>query len=184
MGKDIEKDETFYKVLSAAMELDVKKGHLKWTLSDLARKSGITRSLIYYYFGRSKNNILNEAVKMIGEEFTGNTEERLEMWKQGDLAKSMMLTRKLYETAPFIGPFFMEHRNRDTEIGAALKEVESSFIKKLKMFFPIANDAQIQALFVAFWGMAFAPVCTEEVVDIITTMMKKYFAEKAAQASS
>ena len=157
------------------MELDVKKGHQKWTLSELSRKSGITRSLIYYYFGRSKANILAEAVKMIGEDFTGMSPERLEMWKRGELAESMRITRRIYEKAPFLGPFFMQHRKSDTETGSALRKVEKDFYGKLRSFFPQADEAQIKALFVAYWGMSFAPECDDKTVEIITGMMKRAF---------
>ena len=43
----------------------------------------MTRSLIYYYFGRSKVSILKEGVKVIGEELVGLNERRIRMWKEG-----------------------------------------------------------------------------------------------------
>ena len=95
-----EKDESYWIILSSAMDLDVKKGHLKWTMSDLSRKSKITRSLIYYYFGREKAEILEEAVKLIGHELAGLNEERLEMWKRGEFLDSLLAAREIIEKAP------------------------------------------------------------------------------------
>ncbi|MCB0357357.1 MAG: helix-turn-helix transcriptional regulator, partial [Bdellovibrionales bacterium] len=101
-------DENYWKILNAALELDVKKGHLKWTVSDLSRKSGITRSLIYYYFGRSKSSILNEAIKLIGHEVAGLTPEREEMWNLGDFIASMKQARRTIENAPYLSLFILE----------------------------------------------------------------------------
>ena len=50
----LSKDETFWSVLYSAIELDFKRGHLRGTMSELSRMSNVTRSLIYYYFGKSK----------------------------------------------------------------------------------------------------------------------------------
>ncbi|TNF29269.1 MAG: TetR family transcriptional regulator, partial [Deltaproteobacteria bacterium] len=39
------------------------KGHLEWRLSDIAKDADVTRSLIYYYFGKEKDLILEEAFR-------------------------------------------------------------------------------------------------------------------------
>ena len=83
------KDEAFWKILNAAIELDYKKGHLKWTMTELSRRSGVTRSLIYYYFGRQKAAILKEAVKIVGEEFVGLNERRTTAMCGGGVALSV-----------------------------------------------------------------------------------------------
>lgn len=168
-----QKDESFWKLLSAAMELDVKKGHLKWTLTDLSRKTKITRSLIYYYFGRSKINILNEAIELIGDQFTGNTEERHQLWAKGMLLESMLRTRKMYDKAPYICQFFLEHRDQSNEVGERLRAKEKSFRKKLKDFYPHLSDEQVQAVFAAYWGMSFAPGLTEEGIEQVVYFLKK-----------
>ena len=53
-----DKDETYWKILDAVIALEIRRGHQKWTISELSRLSGITRTLIYYYFGKSKLEIL------------------------------------------------------------------------------------------------------------------------------
>ena len=166
-----EKDEAFWKILSVAIKLDVKKGHLKWTLSELSRKSGITRSLIYYYFGRSKQDILKEAVKLIGEEFVGLGRHRFVLWEKGQLIESMLLTRAFIEKAPYVGQFLSEHRERSTELGEALRNVEEKFLNKLRTFFPLATEDQILTVFSIYWGMCFSPRMTEASIEIIVGIM-------------
>lgn len=170
----VDKDEAFWSILSAAIELDVKKGHLKWTMSDVARKSGITRSLIYYYFGRSKLDILKEAINIIGSEFGGVNEERMAMWRQGQLAESMLKTRRMYEKAPYLSTFFSDHLRSENEVGALLRDLIDRFIKKLKHFYPKATDDEIYALYSLFWGVSFAPFVPENSVRIISSVLKKY----------
>lgn len=167
------KDDSFWKILSAAIELDVKKGHLKWTLSDLSRKSGITRSLIYYYFGRSKVSILREAVNMIGEDLCGLSEERTQLWKEGRLLESMQQARLVYEKAPYIGTFMLEHLQQDNEIGESLRQTQNAFLQKIKTFFPSASSTEIKAVFTIYWGLNFAPDVDDGVIHIVIEMMKK-----------
>jgi len=168
-----QKDASFWKILSSAMELDVKKGHLKWTLTDLSRKTKITRSLIYYYFGRSKLSILNEAIELIGDQFTGQTEERYELWKKGMLLESMIRTREIYDKAPYISQFILEHRVQQNEVGDRIRSKERAFRAKLKSFYPNLDKDQIQAVFSVYWGMCFAPGMTNDGIERVVYFLKK-----------
>ncbi len=166
------RDETFWKILNAALELDFKKGYLKWTMSELSRKSGITRSLIYYHFGRSKISILEEAVRVIGEEFIGTSPTRLELWKQGDIAGSLKSARQIYRNSPFLCQFYLNHRERPTEVGESLRKLETSYLKKLKTFFPRANETDIHTLFAIVFGVTFAPFVEDAVIDRIAMTIR------------
>lgn len=167
------KDEAYWKVLSHAIELDIKKGHLKWTLSDLSRQSGITRSLIYYYFGRSKVDIIRAAVKLIGEDLCGLSEERRKMWEDGRFAESMLMARQLYDRMPYIGSFILEHRHRPTDIGAALREIEKEFLNKIKGYFKCQNEGEIKTIFSIYWGLSFAPLVDRDVIQRVMGILKK-----------
>ena len=171
-GNKKEKDESFWIILSSALELDVKKGHLKWTLSELSRKSGITRSLIYYYFGRSKEEILREAVKLIGEEMVGLSDDRVTLWQRGLFEESMKRTRFFVERTPYIGPFLAEHRGRSTELGESLRMVEDKFVGKLRVFFPKASEDEIIGLFCMYWGMCFSPRISDNAIKIVIRVMQ------------
>jgi len=160
----LSKDETFWSVLNSAIELDFKRGHLRWTMSELSRMSKVTRSLIYYYFGKSKEAILLEAVKLIGEEFFGLTTNRVEMWKAGQISESVLQTRRLLEKCPHMGTFYMVHREEETDIGASLRQLELEYKQKLKRFFPQASDPSLEALFGLFMGLVITPRLSDEAV--------------------
>lgn len=168
-----ERNEQFWRILNSALELDFKKGHLRWTMSDLSRKSSITRSLIYYYFGKSKISILEKAVHVIAEEVIGVSPERMAMWKKGDWMSSMQASRKMTGQAPFLCAFYLNHRDKPTEIGSKLREMENSYLKKLESLFPHLPPAGIRALFAAFFGISFAPVVDDAAVEIFVKTLRQ-----------
>jgi len=151
-------------VLNSAIELDFKRGHLRWTMSELSRMSKVTRSLIYYYFGKSKEAILLEAVKLIGEEFFGLTTNRVDLWQKGQIADSVLQTRRLLEKCPHMGTFYMVHRDEETEIGASLRGLELEYKQKLKRFFPHAPDPSLEAMFGLFMGLVITPRLSDDAV--------------------
>ncbi|MCB0392570.1 MAG: TetR/AcrR family transcriptional regulator [Bdellovibrionales bacterium] len=166
-------DENYWKILNAALELDVKKGHLKWTVSDLSRKSGITRSLIYYYFGRSKVGILNEAIKLIGSEMAGLTPEREQMWNMGEFISSMQKARRTYENAPYLSIFISEHIQRDNDIGDAIRKIQDGFLKKIERHYKTSTKSVRNAIYGIYWGLLFAPLQDASSHEVVLTEAKK-----------
>jgi hypothetical protein len=161
-----DRDSTFWKVLNAALELDFRKGNLKWTMSELSRKSGITRSLIYYHFGRSKTAILNEAIVVIGEEIIATGPDRVALWREGKWAETVKLSREVASQAPHLCNFYLLHRDRPTDIGQNIRNLESAYIRKLQKLFPELPAAGIKALFAFFFGICFAPNVDDEAVKV------------------
>ncbi|HRK08206.1 MAG TPA: TetR/AcrR family transcriptional regulator [Pseudobdellovibrionaceae bacterium] len=168
-----DRDSTFWRVLNAALELDFRKGHLKWTMSDLSRKSGITRSLIYYHFGRSKSSILREAISVIGEEIVATNPERTAMWRDGRWAETVKLSRDVANQAPNLCNFYLTHRDRPTEIGEEIRSLEATYIRKLQRLFPEFEPAAIRAMFGFFFGIVFAPHVDDEAVQVAIRALKK-----------
>lgn len=168
-----EKDDVYWTLLNGALELEFKKGHLKWTLSDLARKTDITRSLIYYHFGRSKMDILRAAIQIIGKEFTGiDNPERASLWFQEDYKTSLLQARQIYDRMPHLCSFYLNHRKKDTQVGKALDDIESGFRARLKSAAPTATEAQINTLFAVYFGMAYSPLVGEDEIEIFATLIK------------
>lgn len=174
------RDQTFWKVLNAALDLDFRKGHLKWTMSELSRKSGITRSLIYYHFGRSKLTLLQEAVRVIGEQVIGVGPERIEQWRNGDWKGALMQTRELMASSSNFLNFYLLHRERPTEIGESLRGLEGEYMKKLKTLFPQLDQTAHTALYAFLFGVAFAPNVDEAAVDFALSTLKRLVRKKAA----
>lgn len=173
------KDDIYWKVLNCALELEFKKGHLKWTMTELSRKSKITRSLIYYYFGRSKINIIEAAVKIIGTEFIGLTAKRETMWKKGEYEAGLLEARSLSDKMPFLCAFFLNYRDRPNEIGEALKKTEVNFQEKLKQAAPNASKAELQTIYAVYFGMIYSPNIGPEEIKIFAGFMKDIFKKLA-----
>lgn len=174
-----DRDQTFWKVLNAALDLDFRKGHLKWTMSELSRKSGITRSLIYYHFGRSKIAILQEAVRVIGEQLIGVDAERMEQWRTGDWTKALIRSRQLTHESPSLINFYFLHRGRPTEIGESLRQLEGEYYKKLAVLFPDLDKMAHQAMFAFFWGVTFAPDVEQAAIEIAVKSLKALTRKKS-----
>jgi AcrR family transcriptional regulator len=178
LTKSDKKEAVYWKVLNSAMELDFRKGHLKWTMSDLSRKSGVTRSLIYYYFGRSKMDILDQAVQLIGEELIGIKKERMQYWRDGQWGRSLEDSRQVCLQAPFLAPFYMIHRDRPTEIGESIRRLEKGFLRKLETLFPERTVYEHRAIFSMLFGIVFAPQSSPEGIEIVIGILKNYLGKK------
>jgi AcrR family transcriptional regulator len=157
-----QKDENYWSILNTAIALDVRHGHLKWTMMALSRQSKVSRTLIYYYFGKSKLTILSEAVNLFGSEFAGQTSLREEQWKSGHLAETFLASRKLIEKLPTLLPFYFSNRGKDNDLGRAIQSHEKDFLSKVKRFFPHLSNPERLALYGIFWGLVFAPGLSEE----------------------
>jgi AcrR family transcriptional regulator len=184
MKKQRDRDETFWRVLNAALELDFRKGHMKWTMSELSRRSGITRSLIYYHFGRSKQAILEEAVQVIGEQLVGVTPERMELWRQGDWKGAVLQSRAIVEQSPSLVNFYYLHRDRPTDIGQYMRKIESNYRRKLEMQFPHLPQAAFKGLHAFFLGLTFAPDMDETSLTYALDVLKSITSDKSQRSRS
>jgi len=160
------KDETYWKVLRSAIDLDFRKGHLKWTISDLSRSSKITRSLIYYYFGRSREQILYDAVRYVGEELFGFTEMRLALWQEGKLEESIQSSRQTIKEHPALLAFYFSHRFRETPLGEEIRKLERRYFQKMKRFFPKANSMEHELLNALIIGLTLTPGLAPESIGL------------------
>ena len=166
------KDEKYWAILNAAISLDIRVGHQKWAMTQLSRQSRVSRTLIYYYLGKSKLGILLEAVNLFGSEFAGVTPERTAMWKEGRIGESIVMSRELLVRIPWLIPFYSLNRDQDNELGKAIKAKEELFKKKLKSFFPHLSRNQIDGLFAGFWGLVFAPgLNAQSVHSLVETLV-------------
>lgn len=159
------KDRTYWTVLQTAIDLDSRKGHLKWTISDLSRASGITRSLIYYYFGREKEKILYEAVRLVGEDLFGLSESRRILWSRGEIAESIWRSREVFLAQPLMQSFYFAQRSRETSIGEEIRELEKKHFDKLRNYFPSLNSSEYQQCIAVIIGLVFAPGIDRQAVD-------------------
>jgi AcrR family transcriptional regulator len=151
------KDEIYYRILNTALVLELRYGHLKWKTSQLARLSKVSRPLIYYYFGKSKEAVINEAISFFGTEFSGATQNRRQMWKDGKVVQTLEENREILKSIPALMPFYFTNRGQNTTVGENIRKQEESFRKKIKEFFPQLTAEQREFLFACIWGLVFAP---------------------------
>jgi AcrR family transcriptional regulator len=156
------KEEIFWSVFEAVIQLEATKGFGKWKVTDLSRLSKVSRPLIYYYFGKSKESILETAVDFMGEEYFGLSDARMKMWDQGQLVESILISRRMCQKAPYGLLFYMTRRNMQNSIGERMREFEKRYRKKLAEFFPqlaaVGNDGMAGVIF----GLVTFPDLTED----------------------
>lgn len=160
----VKKDELFWKVLDAAIALEVRHGHLKWKMSELSRKSKVSRPLVYYYFGKDRKVILSQAIQLFGDELAGLSDRRIKYWQEGDIYHSVLASRELTQKLPHFVSFYFMHRLSENEIGVNIREIELRYAKKIKNFFPGATSDQVKALFGFFFGLTFAPGINKQAI--------------------
>lgn len=131
------KDDVYFAVCNAILKMEVAKGHMKWTLSEISRESGITRSLIYYYFGKEKQAALQEAYKFILSHFFN-----LEKTKEIGIRERLKQVLHDVKRMPFLFVLYYLKKNEDSEIGQMIKEAEEIFLQASKKEFPDLTDAQ------------------------------------------
>lgn len=174
-NSDKTKEEVHCAVLNAAMDLDIQKGHLKWTYTELSKRSEISRTLIYYYFGKEKVNILKEACILFGDELAGKGEERTNAWKEQRIDIGLNKTRDLFKSYPSILPFYFLYRSQENEIGEIIREYEKEAFSKRKKFFPNLSESQIRVMFAYHLGLVSFPYLNHEDVHEASERLKDLF---------
>lgn len=173
--KESNKDEVYKAVLNSAIELDIQLGHLKWTYSLLARKSKISRTLIYYYFGKLKINILKEATHLFGKELSGVEHERMKFWQEGQIDSGLIKTRELFKVYPYLIPFYFMYRSQKNEIGELIRSYEKEGHNKRKKFFPKLKDSELKSLYAFHLGLVVFPDLKAEDVKLACNILSKNF---------
>ena len=170
------KDELFWKILDAALKLDIMKGHLRWKMTDLSRASGVTRSLIYYYFGHSKDSILQAAIDIMGQEFFGLSEARKELWTNGRFWESVQRTRTLVKTTPHISIFYLNQRQAGSPFSKEIAELEKRYLQKLAAHFPGTTPETLKAVFATLFGIVVMADLSDEALSRYLSALAKSLA--------
>ena len=172
---DFSKEEIHKAVLNTALNLDIRYGHLKWNYTILSKESEVSRSLIYYYFGKDKINILKEACFLFGDELSGKGKERTQAWENGRVDIGLNKTRDLLKDYPSILPFYFFYRDQTNEIGEIIRSYEEENFKKRKKFFPHLSSSQIRIMFSLHLGIIASPKLSPEDVQEACVFLKADF---------
>lgn len=149
-------------ILEAVIELEMTKGHLKWKMSDLSRKSGITRSLLYYYFGKDRKHLFKQAVDYYVGVFLDFRLERAEKIRRGEIVELISIARSRLKNKPYFLQFYAKHRYDKTEVGNVLHAAEKKYFEHLKASLPARWHHVTRVLWALVFGLAIQPDITDE----------------------
>ena len=138
------------KILKTVIRLEVQKGHLKWSISEVSRISGVTRSLIYYYFGQKKHKIMEEASSYLARSIF-----RIDTPREKDITITDRIEEvlKTFRENPYYFIHFYLHRNGAGEAGIRIRVAENGFLKKLANEFPGLSNEQIRLIYILELGL-------------------------------
>ena len=156
------KEQIFWAIFESVIQLEVIKGYGKWKITDLSRISKVSRPLIYYYFGKSKDEIIRTAVDYLGAEYFGLSESRLKMWASGQLTESVLISLHLSQKSPFTHVYYMTRRLQQNEIGKILRDYEKQFRSKIKLYFADLDEAGVDGMAGTLFGLVAYPGLTDD----------------------
>lgn len=152
------KDEVYFAVCNTVLRMEIAKGHLKWTVSDISRFSGITRSLIYYYFDKDKEQILEESYKyMVNLFFSTNPSEAI-----GIRARMKKVLSDLQHMPYMFVHYFLE-KNKDSKLGKIIKKGEEDLIDYLHRTNPEYSREDIFKIYLTELGAIAYQLPTDKV---------------------
>lgn len=141
------KEEIYFAVCNAILKLEFSKGHLKWTVSEVARESNITRSLIYYYFGKEKKTVLEVAYKFIISHFYN-----LERAKSTSVRERLQILLQDLKSMPYLVILFYMAKKEDSDFGKMIRDKEKQLLAALKHEFPHLTEIQILEVYLLELG--------------------------------
>lgn len=166
------------KIMEAVIELEIVKGHLKWKMSDLSRTSGVTRSLLYYYFSRDKKHIFKQAVDYYIAEFLDFRIERAEKIRRGEIIDLISIARKKLRRSPYFLQFYAKHRLEVTEVSDVFHQAEKRYFENLKESLPQKWRPLSKVLWALVFGLAVQPNVSEADLKAAETIMRRAWPKK------
>ncbi len=167
------KDKKYWDILNSCINLEISRGHLKWKISDLHRKSKVSRALIYYDFGKNKNNIVIEACHYFGSFFSGTNDDLMNLYSKGEVSKALYLNKQALLKIPSLIPFYFMFKDSKDEIGEVIRGYEAKGIKKRRHFYPHLSETEARALFALQMGLSlFGKISTQKEIEVGLNMIK------------
>lgn len=159
--------ENRLKVINSVFKFETTRGHLNWKVIDVARVSGVSRSLIYYYFGQIKSEIFHRCVELICGDFYGISEERMKAVEQGDLYGCIAQNFRFFRESPEFVVFYNKARVKKSPLRDKLIEIEKTYQLKLKTLFPKLSSSEIVALHSVLHGVVCSPILDNSTFDLV-----------------
>ncbi len=170
---DKTKADYIERIMEAVIELEITKGHLKWRMADLARVSQVTRTLLYYYFGKDTKNIFKQAVDYYISQFLDFRIERAEKIKKGEIIELISIARKRLLKNPYFLQFYAKHRLENTEVSTLFQKAEKKYFESLKETLPARWKPLARILWALVFGLAVQPNLSNEELQSAEAIMRR-----------
>lgn len=144
------KEQVYFKICDSVLLHELIKGHLKWSLSDISKHSGITRSLIYYYMGKEKEQILQEAIRFMLELFF-NTNMDKRMGVEGRMELVLTQIRQM----PHIFLYYVSERIKTSDYGMMIREREEALFIHMEKELQISRDKVLKLFLMELGACAY-----------------------------
>ena len=144
------KEQVYFKICDSVLLHELIKGHLKWSLSEISKHSGVTRSLIYYYMGKEKEQILQEAIRFMLELFF-NTNLDKGLGIEGRMELILVKIREM----PHIFLYYVSERIKKTHYGAMIREREEALFIYMENDLKISRESVLKLFFLEVGAVAF-----------------------------
>ncbi len=145
-----------HKMVTAIFDLEMQKGHLKWSVSQAARMARVSRSLVYYYLGKTKKEMLLNAMDFLTRNLYGLSEEKRD-YQRKSLIKLLVECRSLYKANPGYAVFCQKWAEKPSVYKDLYDDIRDLYDEKLKSNFPHLSSVQRRSVRVLFYGIIAAP---------------------------
>lgn len=163
------KEKIYMNILRTVLRLELQKGHLNWSLSEISRLSDVTRSLIYYYFGKNKKEIYNEAIS-----YFSKTMFRIDKIPDDFTApERIKILLKTLKENPFLFIHFYNNKIKGTPIGTDLRNIEKKLMGKLSHEFPGLLENELLLIYVIELGILAYQDADDAFISWIHDFLKK-----------
>lgn len=156
------KEEVFFKICNSVLKKEIEKGHLKWTISDVARDADVTRSLVYYYFGKEKEKVFNEAWKYMVSMFFQFSPEGKSI-PINERMKNILTSMK---RMPYLFILFFLEKSRGSEIAKEIEKAEEHLMGVFQQEYPSYSKTQILRLYLLELGAIAYNLDPEEALEV------------------
>lgn len=144
------KEQVYFKICDSVLFYELIKGHLKWSISDISKHSGVTRSLIYYYMGKEKEQVLQEAVRFMLELFFNTNQE-----KSLGIAERMIMVLTQIRQMPHIFLYYSSERIKDSEYGLIIRNAEEGLFTYMEKELHVSRETVLKLFLMELGACAF-----------------------------
>jgi len=146
------KEIVFKNATAIVFDLELSEGHLRWKVTELAKRSGVSRALIYKYLGSSKEEIIINSIEIVSSLIQGySSPSRDEHWEKGkqelSIIESYEISRNYQSAMAFY--FYWSSKKNSPYRGIFLKN-EKRIRKRLERLYPNKDSSDPKILTIRF----------------------------------